>query len=534
MKKTMRRSFAMLMALVMAASLFFGINVPTQAATINYVKSGKYIYNWGERGETATFLSPMAEDFYEENNTSYEELAALAGSSSVSSVPSSALYKELQSLMKSNHKTITSYGDTRPMYQYTDCQNSGSESKAISSFYSGVAIGPEWDAGATWNREHVWPNSKGLEGSDEDDIMMLRPTSKNENFSRGNKAYGESSGYYNPNSESNGAYDVRGDVARIALYTYVRWGNTGKMWSSSGVIESKEILIKWMKEDPVDTWELGRNDSVEAITGTRNVFVDYPELAFDLFEEAIPANYSSPSGEGANQDTLAPTIAGVTNGSTYYTSQTVTVSDENLESVTVNGKEVGATFTLDGNVNQKYTIIATDKSGNQTTVVVTMKIAANDNQNEDNNSSNNNGNNNTSNNNTSNNNNNAGSNSNTGNNNTGNGGNSNNNNDNNNQNPVANISEGDDSEEDVSSSEGTNSDTESSSNTEEKNDNTSESDKDDVEDESNSKEEQKEENGKFPMEIIFLVMLIVGVVALVALIISDRKAKGNNNTKDEE
>ena len=68
MKKTARRSFAMLMALVMVASLFFGIHVPTQAATVNYVKDGKYIYNWGERGETATFLSPMAEEFYEENN----------------------------------------------------------------------------------------------------------------------------------------------------------------------------------------------------------------------------------------------------------------------------------------------------------------------------------------------------------------------------------------------------------------------------------------------------------------------------------
>ena len=37
-------------------------------------------------------------------------------------------------------------------------------------------------------------------------------------------------------------------------------------------------LLRWIEEDPVDTWELGRNDSVEAITGTRNVFVDYPEL----------------------------------------------------------------------------------------------------------------------------------------------------------------------------------------------------------------------------------------------------------------
>ncbi len=526
MKKTMRRPVALLLSFIMVASLFFGISMPTQAATVNYVKNGKYIYNWGERGETATFLSPMAEDFYEENNTSYEELAALAGSSSISSVPSSALYKELQSLMKSNHTYITNYKETRPLYQYTDCQNSGTDSKSISSFYSGIAIGPAWDSGATWNREHVWPNSKGLDGDDENDIMMLRPTSVSENSSRSNKAYGESSGYYNPNRESNGAYDLRGDVARITLYTYVRWGNTGKMWGTSGVIESKEVLIKWMKEDPVDTWELGRNDSVEAITGTRNVFVDYPELAFVLFAEEIPANYVSPSGEGAKKDTVAPTIAGVTNGSTYETSQTVMVTDENLASVTVNGKEVGATFTLDGNVNQDYTIIATDKSGNQTTVVVTMKIAENDNQNENSNSGNN------SNSGSSNSNNNS-NNTNTGNNN------SNTTSTDNNQKPVTDVPVEDTPEVEEPTSENTNQNTETPSNTEEKNDTTSESDKnddveDDVEDKDDSKEEQKEEKAKIPMTAIFLVMLIVGVVALVALIVSDCKAKGKNNTADKE
>lgn len=374
MKRVTRKPVALLLSFVMVASLFFGISTPAQAANVNYVKEGTYVYNWGERGETATFLSPMAVAFYQKNNTSYGELAALAGSSNTSSVSSSALYQELKDLMVSNHKKITNYQETRPMYQYTDCQNSGTDNDKISSFYSGKEIGPAWDSGVTWNREHTWPNSKGLNGDDENDIMMLRPTASSENSSRGNKAYGESSGYYNPNKESNGAYDVRGDVARIMLYQYVRWGNTSYMWGSSGVIESKEVLIKWMKLDPVDTWELGRNDAVEAITGTRNVFVDYPELAFELFDEPVPANYSSPSG--AKQDAVAPKITGVENGKVYYTSQAVTATDENLASVTVNGKEVGGTFTLSGNVAQEYTIIAKDKTGNQTKVVVTMQTIA--------------------------------------------------------------------------------------------------------------------------------------------------------------
>ncbi len=292
----LRRYSAAFLAMVIVLSVSIGLKLPAKAATVDYVYSGTYIYNWGNREELATFLSPKAEDFYDKNDTSLDSLLALDGSSSNNSVPSSTLYKKLQSIMKSNHSYQTTYAATRDKFQYTDCENSGKTSKRISSFYSGDPIGPEWDGGDTWNREHTWPNSKGDQaGNGENDIMMLRPTAKSENGSRGNKAYGEGTTYYNPNSESGGKHDLRGDVARIMLYQYVRWGATDKMWGSSGVIESKAILLKWMEEDPVDTWELGRNDSVQSITGTRNVFVDFPELAFDLFHEDIPNDYKSPS-----------------------------------------------------------------------------------------------------------------------------------------------------------------------------------------------------------------------------------------------
>jgi hypothetical protein len=72
------------------------------------------------------------------------------------------------------------------------------------------------------------------------------------------------------------------------------------MWGSSGVMENVDVLLKWMEEDPVDTWELGRNDSVEAITGTRNVFVDYPELAFLMFNREVPKSMTTPSGKAAS------------------------------------------------------------------------------------------------------------------------------------------------------------------------------------------------------------------------------------------
>ena len=347
MKIIAKRSLAWLMTLVMCVALFCAAWTPAQAATVDYVKSGSYVYNWGTREEVATFMSPMAEAWYKKNSTSYEELSALKGSSSTSAVMSSALYKELKSLMSSNHKTITDYGDTKSLFQYTDCQNSGKTSKKISSFYSGMLIGPSWDG--TWNREHTWPNSKG-DGDGENDIMMLRPTSTSENSSRGNKAYGESSSYYHPNSESGGKYDLRGDVSRIMLYQYVRWGQSS-LWGSSGVMESLSVLLKWVTEDPVDTWELGRNDAVESITGTRNVFVDYPELIFVLFGAEIPSDYTTPSGE-ASEGSFA--IVATSNNASYGS---VSVSGRVINAIPATGYEaVGytivsgtATVTRNGN-----------------------------------------------------------------------------------------------------------------------------------------------------------------------------------------
>ena len=298
MKRIANRGLALLMAVLMCMSFLTvaGVHNHAHAADVQYKYSGSYIYNWGKRGVPATELSPNAKAFYTGDYT-YEKLSQLTGGTGVSDAPNSELYSALKTLMTSKHTHQTSYQETRDLYQYTDCENNGNPS-TISSFYSGLAIGPAWDGGSTWNREHTWPNSKGLGGADENDIMMLRPTEKSENGSRSNKAYGESSGYYNPNSASNNTHDVRGDVARIFLYVYVRWGNVNgngeyTTWGSTGVMESLDVLLKWMEEDPVDTWELGRNDSVQSITGTRNVFVDYPALANQLFSDPNGGNGSN-------------------------------------------------------------------------------------------------------------------------------------------------------------------------------------------------------------------------------------------------
>ena len=108
--------------------------------------------------------------------------------------------------------------------------------------------------------------------------------------------------------------NVKGDVARILLYIYVRWqqpnlysdvadkylppldtdyannSNTGIK-----VVESLDTLLQWCENDPVDEWEMGRNDQVENVQGNRNVFIDYPELAWQLFGLEVP-QMQTPSG----------------------------------------------------------------------------------------------------------------------------------------------------------------------------------------------------------------------------------------------
>ena len=266
----------------------------TQASDVDYVYSGKYLHNWGARGEDATFLTTKAASYYTSGIT-YSVLSESAGGTTQSNAHQSALYKSLQSMMKSKHNYIITYDATRPLYGYTD--GVSNNSSKLSTFYTGKLVNSTWDGGTTYNREHVWPRSKSINQSkaeDSADIMMLRPETPNANSSRGNKAFGLSTGYYIPEEY------VRGDIARTLLYGYVRWGNASYMWGTGGVIENSTILLQWMIDDPVDTWELGRNDAVESITGVRNVFVDYPEYAFLLFGKAVPNYMQTPSGLAKN------------------------------------------------------------------------------------------------------------------------------------------------------------------------------------------------------------------------------------------
>ena len=133
----------------------------------------------------------------------------------------------------------------------------------------------------------------------------------------------------------------------MLLYVYCRWGQPNLFEKVSTdnlppydsddrentgmpVIESLDTLLEWMQEDPVDTWEMSRNDCVQQVQGNRNVFIDYPEFAWLLFGRELPADYDTPSGyarehgsDGENF-TLTAASSDETRGTVTVRSHTVT------------------------------------------------------------------------------------------------------------------------------------------------------------------------------------------------------------------
>lgn len=123
-------------------------------------------------------------------------------------------------------------------------------------------------------------------------------------------------------------------------------------------------------------------DQVAAI----NFWTDYPNNGVAVSKEDakkfvyfakitdVAGNVTYLSTDGATYDTSAPVID--IDAGTYYTTQIVTASDTNLLSLTLNDVSVTPPVALEGNKDITYTLIAIDKAGNVTKVVVTMKPIA--------------------------------------------------------------------------------------------------------------------------------------------------------------
>lgn len=203
-----------------------------------------------------------------------------------------------------SNMTKVNYESAKTMLQYTD--ENPDKPGYMYGLFDGDDLYAEWDSGASWNREHVWPCAQmKLDGTDPrpsasdkthaTDLHNLRAACSAANSKHSNKFYDkvDSTNAVYPNFTSLKGYheykgDFRGDVARIIFYMYVRYEGlqlNDDLDSSNAVSMGKlSTLIEWNEQDPVDNFEIQRNNRIYAYQGNRNPFIDYPNLCSSIFE----------------------------------------------------------------------------------------------------------------------------------------------------------------------------------------------------------------------------------------------------------
>lgn len=150
-----------------------------------------------------------------------------------------------------------------------------------------------------WNREHVYAKSLGSPNLGQSgpgaDAHHLRASDVQWNNARGSKKFAAGSG----NSDNVGAYwypgdEWKGDVARMMMYMYVRYGirclpaNVGVGSSENTPDGMIDLFLQWNAEDPVSEIEIQRNNYLGNINnaysqGNRNPFIDNPYLATKIW-----------------------------------------------------------------------------------------------------------------------------------------------------------------------------------------------------------------------------------------------------------
>lgn len=182
-----------------------------------------------------------------------------------------------------------------------------------------------FNTGTGWDREHLWPNSYGIDdaGPEFSDLHNLRPADRNVNASRGNKWFDHASpgdaGYSSPahpeapgNEANTIAWEppdsLKGDVARAVFYMDTRYEGTGgepdlqltadhaDLSSSAAYMGHLTTLRAWHALDPADAAERRRNDLVFALfQANRNPFVDRPEFVEVVYGTNAPPTNPPPA-----------------------------------------------------------------------------------------------------------------------------------------------------------------------------------------------------------------------------------------------
>jgi endonuclease I len=300
------------------------------------------------------------------------------------------LKSQLNTIIKTGY-TALSYDSARTNLQVTDADpnNPGHMLSAydrasidVAAINPGGPI-PGWDGGTTWNREHTWPQSRGIVNTsspDGSDLFELRPALSSQNSSRGNNNYGGAfgsrpSGNMFGNITDNGVtvwYPGDADagmVARESFYMAVRYdgteANTLDLELTGGAPSATTTppqfgdlnrMIEWNYAAPPDAFERNRNQIIYTnYQHDRNPFTDHPEWAWSIFvnqtnNSQIAISGASVGADGSSSKNVE--LGRVFTGAAVPAAQSVTLNKSGLNgtyySVTAAGT---ATSTLSGSFN---------------------------------------------------------------------------------------------------------------------------------------------------------------------------------------
>jgi len=275
-----------------------------------------------------------------------------------------------------------------------DTTNDRTRDKTLQDTGSGASF--------VWNREHVYSKSlanpplvTGSAGAGTD-AHNLRPADRSRNTSRSNRKFADGSGTASYITTEGNWYpgdEWKGDVARMMMYMYLRYGNqtlpTNVGVGTTVAADPNMILLflEWNAEDPVSTLEMQRNPVLEGLQGNRNPFIDNPAFATQI--------WGGPQAQdlfgGGSSDTEAPTTPTAltaSNTTTTSTSLSWTASTDNVAvtgyDVYQNSSFIGSASTTSYNVSglssstsYAFYVIAKDAAGNQSTASNTVNITTN-------------------------------------------------------------------------------------------------------------------------------------------------------------
>lgn len=274
--------------------------------------------------------------------------------------------------LKANLRTLLgvgfisrNYGDARFALPVIDRDPNNASNVIL--VYNSQSVPATWDAGATWNREHTWPESYGNTSTSApqySDLHMLRPCNPGINSSRGNEPFGlDNSSQWDPTMVGS-TIQYRGELARAMFYAATRYGDAGGSITTgnflltdsgwgTGISKMGKLsyLLAWHFENPVDERERKRNQTVysQALNPTyyqnnRNAFTDHPEYVWAIWGTQ-PNNSTlyvggSAAGDGSSSQNVV--FGPVITGAPAFTTQNVTLNKSGFTPTTYDVTVSGA------------------------------------------------------------------------------------------------------------------------------------------------------------------------------------------------